>query len=198
MKLKKTISAILAAAMTVSAAAIPVFANEEETAVYLDTTKTFEERAADLVSRMTLEEKVAQLSYSAPAIDRLGVKKYNYWMECLHGVARQGKATNYPASLSLSNTWNRELIHTIADETSTEARAKNNRYNLSYYTPTINMARDPRWGRNEETYGEDPYLTGQLGAAFVKGMQGDDEKYTKIIATIKHFAANNNEKNRRG
>ena len=198
MKLKKTISAMLAAAMTVSAAAIPVFANEEETAVYLDTTKTFEERAADLVSRMTLEEKVAQLSYSAPAIDRLGVKKYNYWMECLHGVARQGKATNYPASLSLSNTWNRELIHTIADETSTEARAKNNRYNLSYYTPTINMARDPRWGRNEETYGEDPYLTGQLGAAFVKGMQGDDEKYTKIIATIKHFAANNNEKNRRG
>ncbi|MBQ2663320.1 MAG: hypothetical protein IJG16_04135 [Clostridia bacterium] len=174
MKLKKTISAMLAAAMTVSAAAIPVFANEEETAVYLDTTKTFEERAADLVSRMTLEEKVAQLSYSAPAIDRLGVKKYNYWMECLHGVARQGKATNYPASLSLSNTWNRELIHTIADETSTEARAKNNRYNLSYYTPTINMARDPRWGRNEETYGEDPYLTGQLGAAFVKGMQGDD------------------------
>lgn len=166
--------------------------------IYLDTSYSYEERAADLVSRMTLEEKAAQLGYQAPAIERLGVHEYNYWMECLHGVARQGKATNYPAPLALSNTWNRELIYQIADETSTEARAKNNRYNLSYYTPTINLARDPRWGRNEETYGEDPYLTGQLGAEFVEGMQGDDEQYTKIIATIKHFAANNNERNRRG
>lgn len=170
----------------------------EHVPVYLDTSYSYEERAADLVSRMTLEEKAAQLGYQAPAIERLGVHEYNYWMECLHGVARQGKATNYPAPLALSNTWNRDLVHQIADETSTEARAKNNRYNLSYYTPTINLARDPRWGRNEETYGEDPYLTGQLGAEFVDGMQGDDEQYTKIIATIKHFAANNNERNRRG
>ncbi|MGM9937306.1 MAG: beta-glucosidase, partial [Candidatus Ornithomonoglobus sp.] len=165
---------------------------------YQDESLSFEERAADLVSRMTLEEKVAQLGYTAPAIPRLGVKEYNYWRECLHGVARQGQATNFPTPLSLSNTWNRELVYDVADITSTEARAKNNRYNLSYYTPTINMARDPRWGRNEETYGEDPYLTGQLGGEFVKGMQGDDEKYIKIIATIKHFAANNNETNRRG
>lgn len=170
----------------------------EHIPIYLDTSYSYEERAADLVSRMTLEEKAAQLGYQAPAIERLGVHEYNYWMECLHGVARQGKATNYPAPLALSNTWNRELVYQVADETSTEARAKNNRYNLSYYTPTVNLARDPRWGRNEETYGEDPYLTGQLGAEFVEGMQGDDEQYTKIIATIKHFAANNNEKNRRG
>lgn len=165
---------------------------------YQDESLSFEERAADLVSRMTLEEKVAQLGYTAPAIPRLGVANYNYWKECLHGVARQGKATNFPAPLALSNTWNRELVHAVADITSTEARGKNNKTNLSYYTPTINMARDPRWGRNEETYGEDPYLTGQLGGEFVKGMQGDDEKYIKIIATIKHFAANNNESYRRG
>lgn len=166
--------------------------------IYMDTSYSFEERAADLVSRMTLEEKVSQLGKDAPAIERLGVAKYGWWKECLHGVARQGAATSFPSPLGLSNTWNRDLVFTAADITSTEARAKNPRYNLSYYTPTINMARDPRWGRNEETYGEDPYLTGQLGAEFVKGMQGDDEKYTKIIATIKHYAANNNESYRRG
>ncbi len=170
----------------------------EGTPIYMDESYSFEERAADLVSRMTLEEKVQQLGKDAPAIERLGVSAYGWWKECLHGVARQGVATNFPAPLSLSNTWNRDLVYSVADITSTEARAKNNRYNLSYYTPTINMARDPRWGRNEETYGEDPYLTGQLGGEFVKGMQGDDEKYTKIIATIKHYLANNNEKNRRG
>lgn len=179
-----------------SATAAP--GNDSGVLPYQDESLSFEERAADLVSRMTLEEKVAQLGYTAPAIPRLGVSAYNYWKECLHGVARQGQATSFPTSLSLSNTWNRELVHSVADITSTEARAKNNRYNLSYYTPTINMARDPRWGRNDETYGEDPYLTGQLGGEFVKGMQGDDDKYIKIIATIKHFAANNNESYRRG
>ncbi len=166
--------------------------------IYMDTSYSFEERAADLVSRMTLEEKVSQLGYVAPAIERLGVSAYTWWKECLHGVARQGQATSFPTSLSLSNTWNRDLIYAVADVTSTEARGKNNRYNLSYYTPTINMARDPRWGRNDETYGEDPYLTGQLGGEFVDGMQGNDDKYTKIIATIKHYAANNNESYRRG
>ena len=164
--------------------------------IYMDTSYSFEERAADLVSRMTLEEKVAQLGYQAPAIERLGVNAYNYWKEALHGVARQGKATSFPTALSLSNTWNRDLIFRAADIISTEARAKNSRYNLSYWSPTVNMARDPRWGRNEETYGEDPYLTSQLGAEFVKGMQGDDPTYLKTIATLKHFAANNNEKNR--
>lgn len=186
------------AAPTVTTAPTPSTTTEPGTLPYLDTSLSFEERAADLVSRMTLEEKVAQLGKDAPAIERLGVSKYGWWKECLHGVARQGAATNFPTPLSLSNTWNRDLVYRVADITSTEARAKNNRYNLSYYTPTINMARDPRWGRNDETYGEDPYLTGQLGGEFVKGMQGDDEKYTKIIATIKHYLANNNEKNRRG
>ncbi len=96
----------------------------------------------------------------------------------------------------MSNTWNRSLIYKLADITSTEARAKNSKYDLSYWSPTVNMARDPRWGRNEETMGEDPYLTGQLGSEFVKGMQGNDETYLKTISTLKHFAANNNEKNR--
>ncbi len=216
--MKRVFSVLLSAA--VLASSLPVLAAEDYTAAadpgaavyadgqngteeegvlpYLNESLSFEERAADLVSRMTLEEKTAQLGYQAPAIERLGVAKYNYWRECLHGVARQGKATNFPAPLALSNTWNRELVYRVADITSTEARAKNNKTDLSYYTPTINMARDPRWGRNDETYGEDPYLTGQLGGEFVKGMQGNDEKYTKIIATIKHFAANNNEANRRG
>ena len=170
----------------------------QETPIYLDTNYTFEERAADLVSRMTLQEKVSQIGYKASEIPRLGVSSYNYWREALHGVARQGKATSFPSPLSMSNTWNRDLVFQVADATSTEARAKNPNTDLSYWSPTVNMARDPRWGRNEESYGEDPYLTGQLGIQFVNGMQGDDEKYLKTISTLKHFAANNNEKNRRG
>ena len=168
----------------------------EEILPYQDTSLSFEERAADLVSRMTLEEKVAQLGYKAAGIERLGVAPYDYWKEALHGVARQGAATSFPTALSMSNTWNTELIYKLADATSTEARAKNDRYNLSYWSPTINMASDPRWGRNEESMGEDPYLTGQLGAAFVNGMQGNDTTYLKTIATLKHFAANNNEAKR--
>lgn len=109
---------------------------------------------------MTLEEKVTQTGHSAPAISRLGVHSYYYWREGLHGVARQGKATSFPTSLSMSNTWDRQLIWDCANITSDEARAKNNQYDLSYWSPTINMARDPLWGRNDETYGEDPYLTG--------------------------------------
>ena len=147
---------------------------------------------------MTLEEKISQLGKDAPAIERLGVSKYQWWKECLHGVARQGQATSFSSPLGLSNTWDRELIYTISDLISTEIRAKSNRYNLSFYTPTINMARDPRWGRNEETYGEDPYLTSQLGTEFVNGLQGNDPKYLKAIATIKHYTANNNESYRRG
>ncbi|MFR5439609.1 MAG: glycoside hydrolase family 3 N-terminal domain-containing protein, partial [Monoglobus pectinilyticus] len=149
----------------------------QETPIYLDTNYTFEERAADLVSRMTLQEKVSQIGYKASEIPRLGVSSYNYWREALHGVARQGKATSFPSPLSMSNTWNRDLVFQVADATSTEARAKNPNTDLSYWSPTVNMARDPRWGRNEESYGEDPYLTGQLGIQFVNGMQGDDEKY---------------------
>jgi len=169
---------------------------------YQNESLSFEERAADLVSRMTLEEKLCQLDYKAAAVDRLGINAYNYWSEALHGVARQKQATSFPTALSMSNTWNRELIQSMASIISDEARGKNNRYNLSYWSPTVNMARDPRWGRNEESFGEDPYLAGQIGASFVKGMQGTDDTdnggYLKTIATLKHFAANNNETNRRG
>lgn len=162
-----------------------------ETLPYQDTSLSFEERAADLVARMTLEEKVSQTGRSAPAIKRLGVSAYNYWREGIHGVARQGKATSFPSSLAMSNTWDRQLVYEASDITSTEARGKNNNYDLSYWNPTINLARDPRWGRNEESYGEDPYLTSEIGAKSVEGMQGEDAKYLKTIATLKHFAANN-------
>ncbi len=159
---------------------------------YQDTSLSFEERAADLVARMTLEEKAAQTAAkSTPAISRLGVHSYYYWREGIHGVARQGGATSFPSSLAMSNTWDRQLMYEVMDITSTEARAKNNRYDLNYWNPTINLARDPRWGRNEETYGEDPYLTTEIGGAAVKGMQGTDEKYLKTITTLKHYAANN-------
>ncbi len=171
--------------------------NNKAMPAYLNEELSFEERTADLVSRMTLEEKAAQLKNEAAAIPRLGVSAYNYWREGLHGVARQGKATSFPTSLSMANTWDRGLVFKAAEITATEARGKNARTNLSYWSPTVNMARDPRWGRNEETYGEDPYLTGQLGIEFVKGMQGDDEKHIKTIATVKHFIANNVEKERR-
>ena len=159
---------------------------------YQDTSLSFEERAADLVSRMTLEEKAAQTAAKGtPAISRLGVSKYDYWNEGIHGVARLGVATSFPSSLAMSNTWDTALMQTSMDIMSTEARGKNPRYALNYWNPTINMARDPRWGRNEESYGEDPFLTAQIGGAAVRGMQGDDEKYLKVIATIKHYAANN-------
>ncbi len=163
-----------------------------ETLPYQDTSLSFEERAADLVARMTLEEKAAQTAAKgAPEIKRLGVHSYYYWREGIHGVARQGVATSFPSSLAMSNTWDRNLMFEAMDITSTEARGKNNRYDLNYWNPTINMARDPRWGRNEESYGEDPYLTSEIGGNAVKGMQGTDDKYIKTITTLKHYAANN-------
>ncbi|MCH5212992.1 MAG: hypothetical protein J1G06_08250, partial [Oscillospiraceae bacterium] len=179
MMLRKTISAALAAAMVISCApgTLALAANEQreatepETVVavpaqemqtmallpYQDISLSFEERAADLVARMTLDEKAAQTAAkSTPAISRLGVHNYYYWREGIHGVARQGIATSFPSSLAMSNTWDTALMQEAMDITSTEARGKNNRYDLNYWNPTINMARDPRWGRNEESYGEDP------------------------------------------
>ncbi len=195
---RKILSGMIAVSMLASLAPVSSvsaadFDGAELNAVlpYQDTSLSFEERAADLVSRMTLEEKVAQTGRSAPEIKRLGVHSYNYWKEGIHGVARQGQATSFPSSLAMSNTWDTELMKQAMDITSTEARGKNNRYDLSYWNPTINMARDPRWGRNEESYGEDPFLTAELGSAAVEGMQGDDDKYVKVISTLKHFAANN-------
>jgi len=165
---------------------------------YQDPCLDIEERVNDLVDRMTLEEKVSQMQDVAPAIDRLGIPAYNWWNECLHGVARAGAATSFPQAIGLAATWNPDLIHEMADAISTEARAKYNqrvkqgsreRYQgLTMWSPNINIFRDPRWGRGQETYGEDPYLTSRLGVAFIKGLQGDDTNYLKVVATPKHFA----------
>lgn len=164
---------------------------------YLDETLSFEERARDLVSYMTLEEKTSQTCYSAPAIKRLGIPSYNWWNEGLHGVCRAGTATVFPQAIGLAATFNANLVGKIADMVSTEARAKHAASRqegdrgiyrgLTLWSPNINIFRDPRWGRGHETYGEDPYLTSELGKAFVKGLQGDS-KYLKTAACAKHFA----------
>jgi len=209
---------------------------------YQNTDLDVEERVKDLVSRMTAEEKISQMSHLAPAIERLGIMEYgpnfnnplmkdghpdysqeeldsekdqrgweNYehwdvgacldggwWNEALHGVARAGLATSFPQSIALGSTWNPGLVQKMMDVSSTEARVHNNVYNkkLTYWSPTINILRDPRWGRNEESYSEDPYLLSRMAVAFVKGFQGDHPKYLKAVATIKHFVANNSEYNR--
>ena len=165
---------------------------------YLNPRLPIKRRVEDLVSRMTLEEKVSQMMNKAAAIERLGVPAYDWWNEALHGVAYAGNATVFPQAIGLGATWDEELIHSVADAVSTEARAKYNDavrrdfrkrfYGLTFWSPNINIFRDPRWGRGQETYGEDPYLTSRLGVAFVRGMQGDDPKYLKTIATPKHYA----------
>ena len=170
----------------------------QEGYAYLDETLSFQERAKDLVSRMTLEEKVFQTLYTAPAIERLGVKSYNWWNEALHGVARAGVATVFPQAIGLAATFDEDLLEEVADTISTEGRAKFNmqqKYNdtdiykgLTFWSPNVNIFRDPRWGRGHETYGEDPYLSSRLGVRFVQGIQGHDEKYMKSAACAKHFA----------
>jgi beta-glucosidase len=157
-----------------------------------------EMRAADLVARMTLQEKVLQMQNAAPAIPRLGIPAYDWWNEALHGVARAGRATVFPQAIGLAATWDTDLMHRVAEVISTEARAKYNqairendhsRYRgLTFWSPNINIFRDPRWGRGQETYGEDPFLTSRMAIAFVQGMQGDDPHYLKTVATPKHFA----------
>jgi beta-glucosidase len=168
------------------------------TQTYKDPGLAAEKRAADLVSRMTLEEKVLQMQNNAPAIPRLDVAAYEWWNEALHGVARAGQATVFPQAIGLAATWDTDLMHRVADAISTEARAKYNEFlrnddhrryhGLTFWSPNINIFRDPRWGRGQETYGEDPFLTGRLAVAFIRGMQGDDPHYYKVIATAKHFA----------
>jgi len=157
-----------------------------------------EERVSDLVSRMTLKEKVDQLVYTAPAIPRLGIPSYNWWNEALHGVARAGYATVFPQSITIANSWDEGLMYNVANAISDEARAKYHEFQrrgktgiyqgLTFWSPNININRDPRWGRGHETYGEDPFLTGRMGLQFVKGLQGDDPKYLKVVATAKHYA----------
>lgn len=157
-----------------------------------------EKRVDDLINRMTLEEKAGQLMYNAPAIERLGVPEYNWWNECLHGVARNGRATIFPQAIGMAATFDTELMHRIGTAISDEARAKYNisaangyrgRYQgLTFWTPNVNLFRDPRWGRGQETYGEDPFLTSRIGVSFVKGLQGNHPKYLKSAAMAKHYA----------
>ncbi|HBZ21301.1 MAG TPA: glucan 1,4-alpha-glucosidase [Bacteroidales bacterium] len=157
-----------------------------------------EQRVNDLISRMTLKEKADQLLYTAPAVARLGIPSYNWWNEALHGVARAGYATVFPQSITIANSWDEGLMFNVANAISDEARAKYHEFQrrgktgiyqgLTFWSPNINIFRDPRWGRGHETYGEDPWLTGRMGLQFVKGMQGDDPKYLKTVATAKHYA----------
>jgi beta-glucosidase len=176
---------------------IAISSHAQKIAVHKDASKTFEERAKYIVSQMTLEEKVSQMSYTSPAIDRLEIPEMNWWNECLHGVARAGVATVFPQGIGMSAMWDRNQMFKNATAISDEARAKHQEFasrnkrgiyqGLTFWTPNINIFRDPRWGRGMETYGEDPYLTGELGVQFVKGLQGDDPKYLKLVATAKHF-----------
>ena len=165
---------------------------------YLDESLSFEERAEALVSEMTLEEKVYQTLHGAPSIDRLDVKAYNYWNEALHGVARAGTATVFPQAIGLAATFDEDFLEEVAEAVSDEGRAKFNaqqKYGdydiykgLTFWSPNVNIFRDPRWGRGHETFGEDPYLTSRLGVRFIEGMQGKDEVYMKVAACAKHFA----------
>ena len=171
---------------------------EKEYLPYMDETLSFEERAKDLTARMTLDEKVGQMLYQAPAIPRLNVPSYNWWNEALHGVARAGVATVLPQAIALAATFDELLVFNAADLISTEGRAKYHEFQrkgdhdiykgLTFWSPNVNIFRDPRWGRGHETYGEDPWLTATLGKAFVQGLQGDDPVYLKSAACAKHFA----------
>lgn len=192
----------LAASFALLTALSALAQSAEEPPPFRNPDLTVEQRVDDLLSRLTLEEKIGQTMMGSPAIERLGIPRYDWWNEALHGVARNGVATVFPQAIGLAATWNPELHHRVAEAISTEARAKNNallddpksdggtkRYQgLTIWSPNINIFRDPRWGRGQETYGEDPFLTGRFAVAFVKGLQGDDPRYLKTVATVKHYA----------
>ncbi|MFT4089141.1 MAG: glycoside hydrolase family 3 C-terminal domain-containing protein [Asticcacaulis sp.] len=177
----------------------PAIARAEADAPYLDASLSAKARAADLVARMTLEEKASQIHNNAAAIPRLGIPAYEWWNEGLHGVARAGEATVFPQAVGMAATWDVPLIRQVADVTATEFRAKNlkarapdgstKRYQgLTVWSPNVNIFRDPRWGRGQETWGEDPHLTTRMGVAFIQGLQGDDPERPKTIAAVKHYA----------
>ncbi len=179
---------------------IPVFPQDEHDSPYLNLSLPIEKRVNDLISRLTLEEKVKQLLNATPAIPQVGVLAYDWWNEVLHGVARTPfNVTSYPQAIAMAATWDTNSLYRMADYSALEGRAIQNkaielgrtreRYlGLTYWTPNINIFRDPRWGRGQETYGEDPFLTAMLGKAFVRGLQGEDPKYLKAAACAKHFA----------
>ena len=180
-------------------AALSAAQNPSDQPPYKNPSLPLDQRVNDLVSRMTTEEKISQLGHTADAVPRLGIPEYNWWNEGLHGVARAGIATVFPQAIGLAATFDEPLMHQVATVISTEFRAKYNAdmhkdgstewyHGLTVWSPNINIFRDPRWGRGQETYGEDPYLTSRMGIAFVTGLQGDDPKYLKTVATSKHFA----------
>ena len=172
-----------------------------------DHTQPMQERVDALIAALTLEEKVAQLLHDAPAVERLGIPPYNWWNECSHGVARAGRATVFPHAIGQAATFNLSLIERIGVAVSDEARAKHHQaaregnysdyYGLTFWTPNINIFRDPRWGRGQETYGEDPYLTARMAVTYVRALQGDDPIYYKVAACAKHYAAHSGPENRR-
>ena len=173
--------------------------NTSENFLYLDASLPFAERSKDLVRRLTLEEKVSLMNHPAQGIPRLNIPAYNYWSEALHGVARSGRATVFPQAIGMAATWDKELIHQVATAIGDEGRAKyhaalrRNGYTdqyqgLTFWSPNVNIFRDPRWGRGQETWGEDPFFTGEMASAFVKGLQGNHPKYLKAAACAKHYA----------
>lgn len=170
-----------------------------EQVVYLDPSRPLAERVKDLIGRMTLDEKTGLMNHPAHGIPRLNIPVYNYWSEALHGVGRSGRATVFPQAIALAATWDRELVYQVATAISDEGRAKyhaalrRNRYTaqyqgLTFWSPNVNIFRDPRWGRGQETWGEDPFFTGDMASEFVSGMQGDDPKYLKTATCAKHYA----------
>jgi beta-glucosidase len=171
---------------------------EVSTPAYLDISQPVDARVADLVSRLTIDEKAGLMMNGSTGVPRLGIPKYDWWNEALHGVARAGEATVFPQAIGLAAMWDEDFLFTVADTISTEARAKyydalrhdnhERYYGLTFWSPNINIFRDPRWGRGQETYGEDPFLTARLGVAFVRGLQGNDPRYLKTAACAKHFA----------
>ncbi|MFX0012662.1 MAG: glycoside hydrolase family 3 protein, partial [Candidatus Hermodarchaeota archaeon] len=170
-----------------------------EKPLYLDVSKPLETRVEDLVSQMTLAEKISQLLNDAASIDRLKVPKYNWWNEALHGVGLAGVATVFPQAIGLAASFDLEMMYRVASTISDEGRAKHHEavrnnerkiyQGLTFWSPNVNIFRDPRWGRGQEPYGEDPYLTSKMGVTFVKGLQGDHPKYLKLVATPKHYVA---------
>lgn len=176
--------------------------------LYLDTSASVQDRVDDLLSRMTTEEKISMLRTLAPPVSRLGIDKYFHGNEALHGIVRPGRFTVFPQAIALGAMWDPDMVEQISTAISDEARGRWNSLDggkaqmlafgdlLTFWSPTVNLARDPRWGRTPETYGEDPYLSGKTGAAFVRGLQGDDPRYLKVVSTPKHFSANNEEHNR--
>ena len=193
-----TITALALLGLTSSSALSADLPQNGSAPIYLDAKQPIAARVDDLISRMTLEEKASQLVNQSRAIPRLGIPAYNWWNEALHGVARSGLATVFPEPVGLAASFDPALIHNMAVAIGTEARVKYNiagrrstdheiYQGLTFWSPNINIFRDPRWGRGQETYGEDPFLTGEMGKAFVTGMQGDDPKYLRTVATPKHY-----------